>query len=129
MANDHAWLKEEVGAAMEKLFFLRLPGGPYTDQELVEVCKVWLETILDHPVEWNQKLDQPRVNRAFRELLRRSDRWPTPKAFFDLLGYRPFSAVQEEKKQSDRNSQQAEQRKGGMQRLDQIIKQFGYVKE
>jgi hypothetical protein len=85
--DDNQWLRAEIGTGLQKLLVLRLIGTPPEDA-IVGTATVWLEAVEATTTRWNEQLDQARVQRAFKTLLRICDHWPAPKLFLDNLGNR-----------------------------------------
>ena len=120
---DLRWLRGEIGSGLQRLYVLRLSGGPFTDQELLAMAEVWFEAIVDHPVAWDEGRDRKRVAHAFRSLIKNSDRWPAPKAFFDNLGMRPPLPLKQIGRQT-LTAKELQQREEGKARLQEIANRY-----
>ncbi len=124
---DLRWLRSEIGSGLQRLFVLRLSGGPYTVDELVPLAEVWFEAIAEHGIGWTEEFDRVRIAKAFRQLIKASDRWPAPKAFFDNLPLRdPVQTSQIGREKL--TAAELKQREAGKERLREIINRFVVVK-
>lgn len=81
------WLHNAVIDGLQKLLALRLPGTPAAEA-VGGTAMVWLEAIDRPGMRWDEEMDMPRVQRAFRALFATCDRWPAPKLFIQHLGNR-----------------------------------------
>ncbi|MDQ7996088.1 MAG: hypothetical protein AAGC76_09565 [Luteibacter sp.] len=68
---------------MDKLLSLSLDGHPAHDTTGKTVL-VWAEAICDRRV-FDEAADRPRFRAAFRTLMQRETRWPSPAKFLDAL--------------------------------------------
>jgi len=68
---------------LDKLLSLSLEGQPAHDTTGKTVT-VWIEVICDRR-EFDEAKDRPRFRAAFRTLMSRESRWPTPAKFLDAL--------------------------------------------
>ena len=68
---------------MDKLLSLSLEGQPAHDTT-GKTLAVWLEVVCDRRV-FDEDKDRPRFRAAFRTLMSRESRWPTPAKFLDAL--------------------------------------------
>lgn len=77
------WITEELTLGLRKLLALSLEGQPAHDTT-GKTLAVWLEVICDRRV-FDEAKDRPRFRAAFRTLMSRESRWPTPAKFLDAL--------------------------------------------
>lgn len=82
------WLQSEIAGGFQKLIALRLRNAP-PEEVIVGTVAVWLETLMDMPIMWDEQKDRARVADAFKVLCRTSTNWPTIKEFVDVLPARP----------------------------------------
>ncbi|MGB5147485.1 MAG: hypothetical protein WBN86_10210 [Porticoccaceae bacterium] len=85
-----AWLEREIAQGLQGLVALRLPGAPAEDS-ITRTLDVWLAALGHRSRTWHEALDAERIRRAFIELYRRCDQWPSPRRFFDHLPPRTTS--------------------------------------
>lgn len=77
------WFESEVARGMQALMVLRLPGAPPEDA-ITLTLDVWLNALEDWIV-WNEEQDTPRIQKAFKTLIRKSEKWPAPKHLIEAL--------------------------------------------
>lgn len=82
------WFADRITAGLQALVVLHLPGGPGADT-VAYTRDVWVQTLWDAPIAWDDRLDGPRIEAAFRRLARSIDRWPPPRALLEMLPQRP----------------------------------------
>src|SRR5690606_15349222 len=82
------WFRDRITAGLQALVVLHLPGGPGADT-VAYTRDVWVQTLWDAPIAWDDRLDGPRIEAAFRRLARSIDRWPPPRALLEMLPQRP----------------------------------------
>lgn len=77
------WMIDVVSIGLTKLYSLSLENRPAA--ELIDTTALsWVEGFC-HDREWIRDLDEPRFEAAFRALVSRVDRWPTPKQFLAAM--------------------------------------------
>jgi phosphomannomutase len=84
------WFKDAVISGLQMLMALRLRNSP-SAETMQALTKVWLTALSTRPIEWDEKLDLPRLKKAFTELAARSTHWPAPA---DLIAAMPPRANQ-----------------------------------
>lgn len=82
------WLQTEIATGFQKLVTLRLKNTP-SEEVLVATVGVWLDTLINANIAWDEQLDRARVAEAFKLLCRTCDSWPSIKSFLDVLPARP----------------------------------------
>ena len=112
------WLRTEVGTGLQRLFVLRLPSGPFTEQELLANAEIWLQALLDRPITWSETLDRQRVAQAFLTLAAECERWPNPKTLWDRLGPRFEPLTLPAPRQTP------EQRRASLEKIQALRKQY-----
>jgi len=86
---------------LDKLLSLSLDGHPAHDTTGKTVL-VWAEAICDRRV-FDEAQDRPRFRAAFRTLMQRESRWPSPAKFLDALPSNVVSFRQQKRLDSDEN--------------------------
>ncbi len=82
------WIQSEIATGFQKLVALRLRNAP-PEEVIVGTVAVWLEALMDMPINWDEQQDRSRLTEAFKVLCRTSTNWPTIKEFIDVLPARP----------------------------------------
>lgn len=79
-----AWFHNQVVSGLQYLWALGLPGTPAG--ELAQLtATAWIDTLWCHHVRWQEALDPPRLEAAFKAAARQADRWPTPRQVLQAL--------------------------------------------
>lgn len=79
-----AWFSNQVVSGLQYLWALGLPGTPAG--ELAQLtATAWIDTLWHHQVRWDEDLDPPRLEAAFKTAARMADRWPTPRQVLQAL--------------------------------------------
>ena len=77
------WFQREMATGFQKLLTLRLKNTP--SNEIIEgTLATWIDAIAVNRV-WNEQLDAPRIQAAFRVLCQNSDYWPSINDFLNSL--------------------------------------------
>lgn len=78
------WFYQSVCMGLGMLLVLHLRGAP--GHETIEFTEqVWVDLLWGAPVQWDQELDEGRIQRGFRKLGREVDQWPAPKQLLSML--------------------------------------------
>lgn len=78
------WFYQSVSMGLGMLLVLHLRGAP--GHETIEFTEqVWVDLLWGAPVEWDQALDEGRIQRGFKKLGREVDQWPAPKQLLAML--------------------------------------------
>lgn len=82
------WMIFEVAEGLQRMIALSLPGTPAA--ETVEgTARAWADAFWHAPKAWDQDLDAPRIDAAFRTIACQLERLPTPKAVMEAMPKRP----------------------------------------
>lgn len=82
------WFSNQVVSGLQYLWALGLPGTPAG--ELAQLtATAWIDTLWHHNVRWQEALDPPRLEAAFKTAARLAERWPTPRQVLQALPDRP----------------------------------------
>lgn len=91
MADEIApWFNDAVIEGLQMLQVLSLPGTPPVET-IGYASDVWVLTLWNASVVWDETVDRPRIARAFGAIARQAERWPAPKHVLDNLPPRPES--------------------------------------
>jgi hypothetical protein len=112
------WILQEIGLGLDKLLSLSLDGHPAHDTAGKTVV-VWAEAICDRRV-FDEVQDRPRFRAAFRTLMQRESRWPSPAKFLDAL---PSNVVPFQKLPK---LEDEKRRRAGLEAIANINKIIGY---
>ncbi|MEX0745298.1 MAG: hypothetical protein WD118_06820 [Phycisphaeraceae bacterium] len=84
MSAPADWFYRAISQGLGALVVLHLPGAP--GHETIEYTEqVWVDVLWSASIGWDEALDAPRLNAAFRRLARQADRWPAPRSLLELL--------------------------------------------
>ncbi len=83
------WLSNAVASGLQRIIVLALPGTPAAETITV-TAQVWVEAFWDKSINWNQELDEERINGAFRCLAYQIDRFPAPVHVLAAMPDRPI---------------------------------------
>lgn len=78
------WLRNAIVEGFQGLIALNLDHAPTADA-LKAMVTVWVRTLQDAPVMWDEQQDRERIRRAFRILAATTERWPAPATFLHVL--------------------------------------------
>ncbi|MCK9468182.1 MAG: hypothetical protein M0Q49_02090 [Porticoccaceae bacterium] len=110
------WFRAAIADGLTRLIALSLPGQP--SHETIALTKeAWIETLYDGR-QWFDT-DAPRIAQAFRQMMRRIDRWPAPRVLLEHLPARAEQAKLPESPISDA------QRAANRQRLRELASLIG----
>ncbi len=115
MAAD--WMMREVAAGLQRLVAIALPGQPPAET-IALTAAAWCEALEACAIAWDERLDAPRLQAAFRLLLREAERWPAPAQLLRALPARPEPAKLPPPPMS------AERRKMARERLADIVRRL-----
>ncbi len=86
------WFHNQVVSGLQYLWALGLPGTPAG--ELAKLtATAWIDTLWHHAVRWDEQLDSPRLEAAFKAAARGAERWPTPRQVLQALPDRTATAA------------------------------------
>ena len=86
---DVNWLDAQITVGLQQLILLRLKGSPAGDT-VVDISDLWFQIAQQWPIQWNQKLDQWRVEKGFALLASRVSEWPAPVQLREALPKRVY---------------------------------------
>ncbi len=86
-ADAPDWFRAAVGAALQRLIALGLPGTPPAETIRL-TAQAWTDVLWDAPIDW-RPADEARMRQATLTLAQRIDRWPAPRQWLDALPPRP----------------------------------------
>lgn len=87
--NAPRWFRVAISEGLARLIALSLPGQP--SHETIALTKeAWVETLYEGR-QWRDG-DAPRIAQAFRQMMRRIDRWPAPRVLLEHLPARAEQA-------------------------------------
>lgn len=82
------WFSDAILDGIERLYVLSLARTPSADT--IELTHAqWVEVLWDAPVQWDEEVDRPRLQAAFKRLARQVDTWPAPSQLWELMPGRP----------------------------------------
>lgn len=111
------WVMNELALGLDKLLALHLDGQPAHDTTGKTVV-VWAEAICDRRV-FDEVADRPRFRAAFRTLMQRESRWPSPAKFLEALPNNVLPFQRQPKLESDDN------RRRNLRHIAEINKTLG----
>jgi len=117
VVNIDDWFHNEIVTGVQKMYALSLNGAPPAET-ITLTTSVWVETLADANINWQQALDAQRIRHTFLKLSRESERWPTPKHFLQHLVKRPSQKNSHEAQYIQRAQQQSIQRANARLKLD-----------
>lgn len=85
------WFRRAIALGLARLLALALPGAP-ADETAAAACREsWVDALWAGRV-WIEAEDAPRIERAFRALALRAERWPAPHHLLQVLPRRDLGA-------------------------------------
>lgn len=83
-----SWLDNAIIEGVQRLLILRLKNAPALDTVELLV-DTWVYVFKSQPIDWNEALDAPRIQRAFLQCAGKVDEFPAPKTVLQYLPSRP----------------------------------------
>lgn len=74
------WFKDAIISGLQALIALRLKNAPAAET-LEAVTKIWVATLANRPIAWDESLDRDRIRAGFMELAATRTHWPSPADF------------------------------------------------
>ncbi|BBP45116.1 hypothetical protein THMIRHAS_04890 [Thiosulfatimonas sediminis] len=89
------WLSVEVAKGIQLLMALRLKRAPFagSPEDVYALCEAWLIALAEQPISWDQPLDAPRIERAFRKLASTVTEWPSPAQLISCMPKRQQASL------------------------------------
>lgn len=78
------WFKDSIINGLQALLALRLRNAPSTET-LEAVAKIWVATLRNRPISWDEEQDRARIQKAFMELAATRTHWPSPADFLSVM--------------------------------------------